>query len=329
MSKCISVIVSVFNEEKALKQFYATTKKILDDLVESRSKGGAEAPGYQLLFVNDGSADKSREILEEFQRQDPEHVSVISFSRNFGHEAAMTAGLDYARGDYLVFMDADLQHPPALIPEILDRFEEGYDVINMIRTRNKTAGAAKNFTSDMFYRLINRISEVKMEPAASDFFAIDKAAADVLRRNYREKVRFLRGFVQNIGFQKTTISYEAAARVAGQSHYSFRKLWKLAMDTIICFSNIPLKLGIYAGLVSGLLGVLLIIYTLFTRSGAPSGYATIVIVLCFMFAVLFMLLGIMGGYIAIMFREMQDRPIYIIEEISDGSLAVKADRPEL
>ena len=254
---------------------------------------------------------------------------MISFSRNFGHEAAMTAGLDYAAGDYLVFMDADLQHPPALIPEILRRFEEGYDVINMIRTRNETAGAAKNLTSDLFYRLINRISEVKMEPAASDFFAIDRAAADVLRNSYREKVRFLRGFVQNIGFAKTTISYEAAARVAGSSHYSLRKLWKLAMDTIVCFSNVPLKLGIYAGLLSGLLGVLLIIYTLFTRSGAPSGYATIVIVLCFMFAVLFLLLGILGGYIAIMFRELQDRPIYIIENISDGIASADEDEPEL
>jgi len=329
MMKCISVIVSVFNEEKALEQFYGTTKKILDDLVDSRPKSGDGALCYQLLFVNDGSADSSRQILETFRQQDPAHISVISFSRNFGHEAAMTAGLDYAAGDYLVFMDADLQHPPALIPEILARFEEGYDVINMIRTRNETAGAAKNLTSDLFYRLINRISEVKMEPAASDFFAIDRAAADVLRNSYREKVRFLRGFVQNIGFAKTTISYEAAARVAGSSHYSLRKLWKLAMDTIVCFSNVPLKLGIYAGLLSGLLGVLLIIYTLFTRSGAPSGYATIVIVLCFMFAVLFLLLGILGGYIAIMFRELQDRPIYIIENISDGFMTPDKDGPEL
>ena len=126
-----------------------------------------------------------------------------------------------------------------------------------------------------------------------------------------------------------TKSYEAAARVAGSSHYSLRKLWKLAMDTIVCFSNVPLKLGIYAGLLSGLLGVLLIIYTLFTRSGAPSGYATIVIVLCFMFAVLFLLLGILGGYIAIMFRELQDRPIYIIENISDGIASADEDEPEL
>lgn len=312
--KILSVIVSVYNEEKGLEQFYRTTKEILDQVAAS-----APRYGYELLFVNDGSKDRSGEILQRFYEEDPAHVRVISFSRNFGHEAAMTAGLDYAAGDYLIFMDADLQHPPALIPQILDALEAGNSVINMVRTKNESAGALKNLTSDLFYRLINRISDVSMEPAASDFFALDKNAARVLRHSYREKVRFLRGFVQNIGFQKTTISYEAAARVAGQSHYSIKKLWKLSMDTIICFSNMPLKLGIYAGLLSGFLGVVLIIYTLFTRSGAPSGYATIVIVLCFMFAVLFMLLGILGGYIAIMFREMKDRPIYIIENRIGGT----------
>ncbi|MBR2531763.1 MAG: glycosyltransferase family 2 protein [Lachnospiraceae bacterium] len=314
MSRCISVIVSVYNEENALERFYETTNRILKETAAAYTQGPC---GYQLLFVNDGSTDRSAEILDKLREADPDHVSVIRFSRNFGHEAAMTAGLDYACGDWLIFMDADLQHPPAMIPAIMDRFAEGYNIINMVRTRNETAGTLKNITSGMYYRLINRISDVKMEPAASDFFAMDRAAAEVLRHNYREKVRFLRGFVQNIGFRKTTLSYEAAARVAGQSHYSFKKLWKLSMDSIICFSNMPLKLGIYAGFLSGLLGVLLIVYTLITREGAPSGYATIVIALCFMFAVLFMLLGIMGGYIAILFREMQDRPIYIIEDIRD------------
>ena len=330
MGKTVSVIVSVYNEEKGLKQFYETCSRILKEMVNAAGRSDSEdvreqpAEDYQLLFVNDGSVDQSAKILEELRQQDPEHISVIRFSRNFGHEAAMTAGLDYARGDWLIFMDADLQHPPALIPQIMAFFAQGFDVIHMVRTKNEEAGAMKNLTSGLFYKLINQISDVKMEPAASDFFAMNRAAADVLRHNYREKVRFLRGFVQNIGFRKTTLSYEAGTRVAGTSHYSFKKLWKLAMDTIICFSNLPLKLGIYAGLLSGLLGVLLIIYTLFTRQGAPSGYATIVIVLCFMFAVLFMLLGIMGGYIAIMFREMKDRPIYIVEDFKDGKKDIPA-----
>lgn len=314
MSKLISLVVSVYNEENGLRQFYETTKRILCAFTDKCRAEGRDYD-YELCFVNDGSIDKSGSILDEISGADREHVTVVSFSRNFGHEAAMTAGLDYASGDYLIFMDADLQHPPALIPDIIGHFENGAEVISMVRTKNATAGGLKNLTSELFYKFINRISDTKLIPGASDFFAIDAAAAEVLRNNYREKVRFLRGYVQNIGFNRDTIEYEAAARVAGHSHYSIKKLWKFSIDTIICFSNVPLKLGIYAGFASGMLGLLLIIYTLLTRKGAPSGYATIVIVLCFMFAVLFMLLGILGSYIAVLFREMQDRPIYIVKNV--------------
>ena len=184
----------------------------------------------------------------------------------------------------------------------------------MVRTENKTAGLLKNITSGGFYWLINRMSEVHLEANASDFFAITRPVQKVLMKNYREKVRFLRGYVQNVGFRKTTISYEAAPRVAGSSHYSIRKLFVFAMNTIMCFSNMPLKLGIFAGLFSGFLGMIVLIYTLVTRDGAPSGYATIVVLLCFMFAVLFIVVGIIGEYIAVLFEELKDRPIYIVED---------------
>lgn len=303
----VSVIVSVYNEEQGLEKFYRETKGWLEKL-----------PGdYEILFVDDGSSDGSGEILRHLADEDRDHVRVIAFSRNFGHEAAMTAGLDYAAGDYLIFMDADLQHPPACIPEIMEQFREGYEIVSMVRTENRTAGLIKNITSDAFYRLINRMSDMHLEPGASDFFALDRRAAEVLRRNYREKVRFLRGYVQNIGFRKAALPYEAAPRVAGKSHYSLRKLWRFSVDTIICFSNLPLKLGIYAGLFSALLGVILILYTLFTRGGAPSGYATIVILLCFMFAMLFVVVGIIGEYISVIFSELKDRPIYIIKDMQN------------
>lgn len=304
--KKVSLIVSVYNEEKGLRDFTRVTKEVLSGI-----------PGYefQVLFVNDGSTDKSGEILSELRSADPETVKVIEFSRNFGHEAAMCAGLDYADGDFLIFMDADLQHPPKCIPRILSAFENGAEVISMVRTENKDAGLIKNVTSGLFYGLINKLSTAHMEPGASDFFAMAKAPAEVLRRNFREKIRFLRGYVQNIGFNKVNISYEAAPRVAGESHYSIAKLWRLCINTIVCFSDVPLKAGIFAGLLSGLFGIILIIYTLATRQGAPSGYATIVIVLCFMFAVLFVLLGIIGQYIAVIYTELKDRPIYIIKDI--------------
>ncbi|MCQ2415612.1 MAG: glycosyltransferase family 2 protein [Lachnospiraceae bacterium] len=304
--KKVSLIVSVYNEEKGLRDFTRVTKEVLSGI-----------PGYefQVLFVNDGSTDKSGEILSELRSVDPDTVKVIEFSRNFGHEAAMCAGLDYADGDFLIFMDADLQHPPKCIPRILSAFENGAEVISMVRTENKDAGLIKNVTSGLFYGLINKLSTAHMEPGASDFFAMAKAPAEVLRHNFREKIRFLRGYVQNIGFNKVNISYEAAPRVAGESHYSIAKLWRLCINTIVCFSDVPLKAGIFAGLLSGLFGIILIIYTLATRQGAPGGYATIVIVLCFMFAVLFVLLGIIGQYIAVIYTELKDRPIYIIKDI--------------
>ena len=304
--KKVSLIVSVYNEEKGLRDFIRVTREVLSGI-----------PGYefQVLFVNDGSTDRSGEILSELRSVDPDTVKVIEFSRNFGHEAAMCAGLDYADGDFLIFMDADLQHPPKCIPRILSAFENGAEVISMVRTENKDAGLIKNVTSGLFYGLINKLSTAHMEPGASDFFAMAKAPAEVLRHNFREKIRFLRGYVQNIGFNKVNISYEAAPRVAGESHYSIAKLWRLCINTIVCFSDVPLKAGIFAGLLSGLFGIILIIYTLATRQGAPSGYATIVIVLCFMFAVLFVLLGIIGQYIAVIYTELKDRPIYIIKDI--------------
>lgn len=302
----LSVVVSVYNEEKALREFYKETNKILEQIKNS----GWE---HELIFVNDGSADNSLSILEELAKEDHD-VKLISFSRNFGHEAAMIAGIDHSTGDGIICMDVDLQHPPECIPQIIEKFSAGYEVINMVRTKNKSAGLVKNITSSGFYWLINHISDVHFEPNASDFFAISSHVAQVLKDNYREKVRFLRGYVQNVGFKKTNIEYEARARVAGESKYSIKKLFIFSINTILCFSNMPLKLGIYAGVFSAALGVLVMVYTLCTRQGAPSGYATIVVLLCFMFAMMFLLIGIIGEYIAILFTELKDRPVYIVEK---------------
>ena len=218
----LSVVVSVYNEEKALREFYKETNKILEQI----KKSGWE---HELIFVNDGSADNSLSILEEIAHEDHD-VKLISFSRNFGHEAAMIAGIDYSTGDGIICMDADLQHPPECIPEIIEKFNDGYEVINMVRTQNKSAGLVKNITSSGFYWLINHISDVHFEPNASDFFAISRHVAQVLKDNYREKVRFLRGYVQNVGFKKTNIEYEARARVAGESKYSIKKLFIFSME---------------------------------------------------------------------------------------------------
>ena len=307
MSKLISVVVSVYNEELVLREFYQETGKILKEL--------PAVWDYELLFVNDGSRDKSLTILRELAAQDPK-VKVVNFSRNFGHEAAMIAGIDHANGDGIVCMDADLQHPPECIPQIIEKFEEGYEIISMARTRNKSAGWLKNFTSSAFYKVINCLSDVKFQPNAAEFFAMNRAAADVLRNNYREKVRFLRGYVQSIGFERAVLEYEARPRFAGESKYSIKSLFKFSINTILCFSDLPLKLGIYSGCATALFGLIVMIYTIWTwfKFGTPSGYATIVVLISFMFAMLFVIVGIIGEYIAILFAELKDRPIYIVKD---------------
>ncbi|NBI72005.1 glycosyltransferase [Clostridiaceae bacterium] len=301
--KQISIVISVYNEEEALERFYQEAKPVFDAL----------SWDYELIFVNDGSTDRSGRMLDELAGRDKK-VRAIHFSRNFGHEAAMAAGLDFSSGDGIVCMDADLQHPPWCVAKIIEKFEEGYEVISMVRTRNRSAGLVKNITSAVFYRLINTISDVRLEPNASDFFALTANAAEVLKTSYREKVRFLRGYVQNIGFRYTTLEYEAGPRVAGESKYSIRKLIRFSLNTILCFSDLPLKLGIYSGIVVGCLGLLVMLVTVYEWAvrGTPNGYATVVVLLCFMFAMLFIVVGIIGEYISILFAELKDRPIYIV-----------------
>ena len=305
MNKKISIIVSVYNEEEVLFEFYRETIKVL--LLIDHS--------YEIVFVNDGSMDGSRGLLFKIAKDDL-NVKVVHFSKNFGHEAAMIAGIDHASGDYLVCMDADLQHPPTLLPEIMKKFEAGYDIINMVRTVNKSAGIVKNITSSAFYKVINRLSDNKLVNNASDFFGISKRVADILRNNYRDKIRFLRGYVQNVGFNTINIEYEAKRRFAGESKYSIRNLFKFSMNTIMTFSNLPLKLGIYAGIMAIVLAIILAIYTVwsFIKVGTPSGYATTICLICFMFSVLFFIVGIIGEYLGMILSELRDHPIYIVEE---------------
>lgn len=302
--KKISIVVSCYNEEAVLDKYYPAFMEVMKPIDVD----------YELIFVNDGSSDKSLDILHDLAKKD-DHVKLVSFSRNFGHEAAMIAGIDYATGEGIVCMDADLQHPVTCIPDIIERFDAGFEVISMVRMANKSAGLIKNITSTAFYKVINMLSKnTQFEENASDFFAISSRVAKVLHDNYRERVRFLRGYVQSVGFKKTTLEYVAAERAGGASHYSLKKLLEFSINTIVCFSDFPLKLGIYAGLVSGLLGLIVLIYSLVTMSGAPSGYTTLVVLNCFMFAVLFIVVGTIGQYIAVLFAETKDRPIYIVEE---------------
>ena len=304
--KKITTVVSVYNEELSLKHFYEVTVQVLENLEWD----------YEMVFVNDGSSDRSIDILRSFANINSK-VKVVNFSRNFGHEAAMIAGIDSATGDGIVCMDADLQHPPQCIPDIIKKFEEGYEVVAMVRTQNADAGLIKRITSGAFYKVLNLMSPIKFENNSSDFFAMTQNVAEVLRRDYREKVRYLRGYVQSVGFKKTTLEFKAAKREAGESKYNIRKLLKFSINTLCSFSDLPLKLGVYSGCVVALCGFILMIYTIIEKlvHNAPAGYSTIIVALCFMFAVTLIVIGIIGEYIAILFAEVKNRPIYIVREV--------------
>lgn len=304
--KKISVVVSVYNEEESLEEFYKVTKGVLSSC----------SWDHELIFVNDGSGDKSEEILSRFARNDKK-VRVVNFARNFGHEAAMIAGIDYSNGDGIICMDADLQHPAECIPEIIAKFEEGYEVVSMIRTKNHDTTLFKKIASSAFYKILNTVSSVKFEESASDFFAFTKNVATVLKKDYREKVRYLRGYVQSVGFKKTTLEFEAAKRFAGKSKYSIKKLIKFSVNALCSFSVTPLKAGSLAGVITLLaflvFGVGAIVMGVTKAKGA--GIMALACLLCLLFAVLFFVLGVIGEYLAVILTEIKDRPVYIVKDV--------------
>ncbi|MDD3319913.1 MAG: glycosyltransferase family 2 protein [Paludibacter sp.] len=302
----VSIIVSVYNEEQVLTSFY---RNLIEVLLKNKYD-------YEILFVNDGSIDLSQKIINGFAVENI-NVKSIEFSRNFGHEAAMIAGIDYASGEVIICMDSDLQHPPVMIPEIYDRFKVGdVDIINMVRVEQR-----KNFSSGLFYKILNLITPYHLESNASDFFLISKRVAQILRQDYRERVRFLRGFIQIMGFRKTSIEYIAPERKEGKSKYSLRKLVSLSVTAVATLSKLPLKIGIYLGLISGFLSVILAIYSIIMKiiEQPVSGYTTIVVFLGIMFSIQFIILGIIGEYIGFLFDEQKKRPIYIIDTTNNLS----------
>jgi dolichol-phosphate mannosyltransferase len=304
----LNIVVSVYNEQEALPMFYPELKKHLDKLDIS----------YKIIFVNDGSTDNSINILREFAKND-NTVKVLNFSRNFGHEAAMLAGLDYSNAHAVVFMDSDLQHPPECIKDMMNSFNNGADIVNMVREERKDGGIQKNFMSKIFYAFLNKMSKIKIEPNASDFFLLSERVVNILKNDYRERTRFLRGLIQIIGFNKAKLTFTAPERIAGESKYSFMKLLVFSFSAISVLSKAPLRLGIYSGLIFAVFSIVVTVYSVIMRflEQPTPGYTTIVVLISILFSILFFILGILGDYIGLLFDEIKNRPHYIImEEIS-------------
>lgn len=310
--KKISIVFSVFNEKEILDTLYARVTEIVSYLPYR----------FELVFVDDGSTDGSDDVIRGLQQipQTSLEIMLISLSRNFGHEAAMIAGIDHASGDAVICMDADLQHPPEAISEMISCFESGNDVVTMTRTQNKGATRQSGFLSLLFYRLINKISPFRLQENASDFFLVSKKVASVLRNNFRERNRFLRGIIQIVGFRSTSVSYTAPSRQTGKSSYSFLKLSALTITAITSFSKAPLFLGIWFGFIFSLISIILGFYSLWTYffgTAPPSGYTTIILFLSISFAILFFLIGVIGMYIGYLFEEQKNRPIYLINKMEN------------
>ena len=300
----LSLVVSVYNEFEALELFYEEAILQLNKLDIS----------YKIIFVNDGSTDGSIDVLNKIADNNKK-VYVINFSRNFGHEAAMLAGIDKSNSEAIICMDSDLQHPPSLIGEMLSHFDKGSHIVNMVRNDRLDGGFLNKLFSKMFYGLINKMTEFKLEPNASDFFLISERVAEVIRTDYRERTRFLRGLIQIIGFSKSRIEFIAPERIAGESKYSFLKLLMFSFSAISVLSKAPLRIGIYTGMFFAFMSLFVGSYSFamwFIDRPIP-GYSTIVILISTMFSIQFFVLGILGDYIGYIFDEVKQRPHYIIE----------------
>ncbi len=300
----ISVIAPLYNEEAVLEAFYA------------RVKGTLEGIDYELVLVNDGSRDRTLSIAKDLCRRDP-RVKLISLSRNFGHQIAITAGLDKASGEAVVIIDADLQDPPEVIPEMIERWREGCKVVYGVRTKRQGESLFKRLSAAMFYRLMRRLTSVDIPLDAGDFRLLDRAVVEQLA-SMRERHRFLRGLTSWVGFKQCEVHYTRDPRFAGETKYPLKKMLGFALDAIFSFSNVPLRMASLMGFAVSGVSFLLILYGLGIRLFAPEsaipGWASVFVAILFLGGVQLIAVGILGEYIARIYEEVKQRPLYVIDE---------------
>jgi dolichol-phosphate mannosyltransferase len=301
--KLISIVVPVYNEEDNIRHFYGAICDVMEKLPY----------GFELIFVDDGSRDRSRQILRELETKD-KRVQPIFLARNFGHQLALTCGLDNADGDAVIMMDGDMQHPPELIPVLVEKWEAGFEVVQTIRKTTEGVSAVKKLTSYYYYKILNLLSSVHIQEGGSDFRLMDKVVVRSFRR-YKEHGRFIRGMIGAMGYKQMQIEFVALKRFAGVSKFSPRKMLHFALDGILSYSTLPLRFGLYGGVLCGGLSFALLLHVLyikwFTLDAVP-GWATITGCILFFGGVQLTILGIIGEYIGRIFEEVKNRPLYLI-----------------
>lgn len=299
----LSVVVPVFNERAVLPELLQRLVAVLE----------ASSPEYEVVFVDDGSADESPAILLDAADRNP-RFRVLRFSRNFGHQAAVTAGIEHARGRAVVIIDADLQDPPEVIPELVAKWREGYEVVSAVRTERPGESALRLFLIRTFYQLLRRIASVDMTPDVGDFRLLDRRVADALNR-LPERNRYVRGLIRWLGFRHTEVPYKRAERFAGETKYPYTKLVRLALDGVTAFSNFPLQLVAWMGFAVFGLSLLLVVYGLLGRllgGHTPAGWTSVFVAVAFLSGIQLVALGILGTYVSRIFEEVKGRPLYVI-----------------
>lgn len=301
-----SVIAPIYNESVTLPEFYRRVKEVMESTGES----------WELILVDDGSVDGSTDTIRQISHQDS-RVRPVIFARNFGHQIAVTAGVDYARGQTATIIDSDLQDPPETIPDLIAKWREGYEVVYAVRAEREGESWFKLFTASLFYRLIYRITDVEIPADVGDFRLMDRKVVDVLNQ-MRERHRFLRGMSAWVGFRQVGVPYRRAARFAGQTKYPFKKMLRLAITAITGFSYFPLQVATFLGFLSAGMSILAIPVVIAIRLWASSepllGQATTLIAVLFLGGVQLISLGILGEYIGRLYDEAKGRPLYIVRE---------------
>jgi polyisoprenyl-phosphate glycosyltransferase len=299
----LSVIVPIFNEEAVIPELYRRMTEVLVGISES----------WEMICINDGSRDRSLEMLRHLHDKD-KRIKLVNFSRNFGHQIAITAGMDYAQGDAVVIIDADLQDPPELIGTMMEKWREGYEVVYAVRSERRGESFFKLLTARTFYRLLRSITDVDIPLDAGDFRLMDRRVVLAMRR-LREHHRFMRGLSSWLGFRQIGVTYERAERFAGETKYPLRKMLRLTMDAITSFSYLPLRMATYFGfslaLVS-LIGIVLTIALRLSGNSAFAGQATTLVAVLFLGGIQLIFLGIIGEYLGRIYDESKDRPLYIV-----------------
>ena len=305
MSRLISIVVPVFNEEDALPLFYPQLREVLDSLDKK----------WEIIFVNDGSSDKTGELIDQLAAEN-DAVRTVHFSRNFGHQAALCAGLERAKGDYVISMDGDGQHPPKLIPQMIELADSGYDIVLTQRMETEQRSSFKKWSSETFYKLLNKVSDTQTLPGGADFRLMNRQSLDALL-SLPEFHKFLRGMVSWIGFRSVILPFNVPERLAGKTKYSLKKMFRLGSDAIFSFSMIPLYVGLTAGVLFLVLALIEAIYVLsfwisgHTESLTP-GWSSLMFMLLIIGAVLMIIMGFIGIYVGYIFQEVKHRPVYIV-----------------